>query len=498
MKERTQLDKTLKPHWVWAIALGSAIGWGSFVLPADWMAKPGPIGAAIGFGIGGLLMILIAVSYGFLIRHFPVSGGEFAYAYLGFGRTNAYICGWFLALGYMSIVALNASALALLFKFTIPQVAMKGQMYSIAGWDVYITEVLIATAALCVFAWLNIRGASFSGRLQFIFCVVLVLGVAALAFGMFTHSASSFSHLQPVFNPEIPALSAILTIVAIAPFAYVGFDNVPQSAEEFDFPAKKAFSLIVWALIFATLIYITNILFTAVAMPWQELVAKQSIWGTGDVISGAFGSAGLSVLAIAICMGIFTGLNGFYVSASRLLFAMSRAQILPEVFGKLHPTYRTPYAGILFTMVICLAAPWFGRQVLLWIVDMASIGVAVAYFYTCFAAYKFFRWSGNNDTVMEGAVSPARKFCSLLGLIASLVFVGLLAVLGSPAFMGVPSWIALLIWLVIGAVFYGVRGKAFRQIPKEELDYYILGEHSHLASGFHHQVPADTDEKAAP
>lgn len=497
MEERTQLDKTMKPHWIWAIALGSAIGWGSFVLPADWMAGPGPIGAIIGFGIGGLLMILIAVSYGFLIRHFPVSGGEFAYAYLGFGRTHAYVCGWFLALGYMSIVALNASALALLLKFTIPQAAMQGRMYSIAGWDVYVTEVMIATAALLLFAWLNIRGASFSGRLQFIFCVVLVLGVAALGLGMFMHPDSSLSHLQPAFNPEVPALSAILTIVAIAPFAFVGFDNVPQSAEEFDFPAKKAFSLIVWALVVATIIYAVNILFTAVAMPWQDLVAMQSMWGTGDVVSGAFGNVGLLVLALAICMGIFTGLNGFFVSASRLLFAMSRARILPEVFGKLHAKHKTPYAGIIFTMVVCLVAPWFGRQVLLWIVDMASIGVAVAYFYTCYAAYRMFKWSGKEEAI-EGAVSPIGKLCSLLGVISSLTFVALLAIPGSPAFMGVPSWMALIVWLAIGAVFYFVRREAFNNIPKKTMDYYIFGEHSHLVERLGHQEPENTDQKIAP
>lgn len=140
MEERAQLSRTLKPQWVWAIALGSSIGWGAFVLPNGWMATAGPLGAALGLGIGGLLMLVIAVSYGFMIRNFPVSGGEFAYAYLGFGRDQAYVCGWFLTLGYLSIVALNASALALLGKFVLPGIAQQGLMYNIAGWEVYFGE----------------------------------------------------------------------------------------------------------------------------------------------------------------------------------------------------------------------------------------------------------------------------------------------------------------------------------------------------------------------
>lgn len=112
-EKRETLDRTLKPHWVWAIALGSSIGWGSFVMPATWMGQAGPAGVIIGLGIGALLMAIIAISYGVLIRNFPVSGGEFAYAFLGLNRTHAFISGWFLTLGYICIVALNATGFRL-------------------------------------------------------------------------------------------------------------------------------------------------------------------------------------------------------------------------------------------------------------------------------------------------------------------------------------------------------------------------------------------------
>src|SRR5690625_5130258 len=134
MEERTELKKTLKPHWVWAIELGSSIGWGAFVQPTVWMKDGGPAGVIIGFLIGALLMMLIAGSYGFLIRSFPVSGGEYAYAFVSLGRTHAFICGWFLTLGYICIVALNASAFALMFKFLFPTVIEKLYLYQIADW----------------------------------------------------------------------------------------------------------------------------------------------------------------------------------------------------------------------------------------------------------------------------------------------------------------------------------------------------------------------------
>src|SRR5699024_3229873 len=125
------------------------------------------------------------------------------------------------------------------------------------------------------------------------------------------------------------------------------------------------------------------IMTTAMIEPWQGLIAKDHVWGTGAAIGELLGPIGLLILAVALSMGIFTGLNGFIISSSRLLFAMSRAKILLEAFSKLHPKYRTPYIGIIFTSVIAMFAPWFGREALLWVVDMSSIGVSIAYFYTC-------------------------------------------------------------------------------------------------------------------
>ncbi|WP_010094200.1 APC family permease [Ornithinibacillus scapharcae] len=477
MEQRTTLKKSFKPQWVWAIALGSSIGWGAFVQPTNWIATAGPLGSIIGFGIGALLMMVIAVSYGFLIKSFPVSGGEFAYAFIGLGRTHAFICGWFLTLGYICIVALNASAFALMFKFVFPSFIEHLHLYEIAGWNVYATEIILASLALLLFGYLNVRGNGFSGRIQFIFCVVMVVSVLALALLIGVQPEAGFNNVQPLFPPEKTALAAIIAIVAIAPWAYVGFDNVPQLAEEFNFSSKKAFNLIIIALIFAAFLYIIMILATAMAHPWEQLVDQNLLWGTGTVVSNLIGNFGLLILVIAVSMGIFTGINGFIVSSSRLLFAMSRAKFIPEAFSKLHPKYNTPYVSIIFTIIISLLAPWFGRQALTWVVDMSSIGVTIAYFYTCFTAYKLFKWNMDSDfnpTINE--ISPSKKLFALLGSIVSIIFLCLLLIPGSPAFLGIESRISLLIWIILGIIFYLIKRNELKVIPEDELHYLILGK----------------------
>lgn len=472
MEKRHELSKTLKPHWVWAIAFGSVIGWGAFVLPGDWLAQAGPLGVILGITIGALLVMIIAVSYGFLVEKFPVSGGEFVYTYLGLGRINAYICGWFVTLSYVSSVALNASALVVLFKFLYPSVVEVGYMYTVAGWDIYFSQIVLVAIALAVFGYVNVRGITLTGKMQFIFSVILFSGAMLIGIGMTLHPDTSFTNLKPAFNMEIGPLSSILIIIATAPFLYSGFNNVAQASEEFNFSPKKAFKLMILSLISGAAMYAVLVYATAIGTKWPQLVAEKPVWGTGDVVSDLFGGLGLLVLTIALCMGIFTGFNGFLVSSSRMLFSMGRARILPKAFTKLHSKYNTPYIGIVFACIICFIAPWFGRQALLWVVDMTATGVAIAYFYTCFSAYKFLDWSKNS----------VRKFMAFLGSLISLVFLSLLFIPGSPAFLSMPSWISLIAWVSLGALFYFTNGKEYKEIPKERLDYLILGKEESVDS----------------
>lgn len=474
--DRQELRKTLKPQWVWAVALGSAIGWGAFVLPQDLLAQAGPLGASLGLLIGGALMCLIAVSYGLLIRRLPVSGGEYAYAYTFFGRTHAFIAGWALVLGYVSIIALNASALALLFRRLLPPVVEWVPLWEVAGWQVYLGEVVVASAALVLFAFLNARGGTLSGRVQYAFCLVMLAAVACMLLATWLHPGTPLSNLEPGFPDGVSPVSPVLMIVAIAPWAYVGFDNVPQAAEEFDFSPTKAFGLIILAIVAAAGIYVAMLIATAVAQPWPQMVADAPAWGTADGLERLFGPVGLVLLAVAVVMGVSTGLNGFYVSASRLLFAMGRARVLPPFFAKVNDA-GAPGRAVWFAAGLCLIAPLFGREALLWVVDMTSVGVTIAYTYTCLAAYKLWQWSGSDQGAPDTR-SSGRKVLSGLGALTGVLFLGLLLLPGSPAQLSTPSWIALGVWVALGAIFYVTRLRASHQIDDEEMRHLVLGDHA--------------------
>lgn len=467
MNERAQLKRHLNPWHIGALALGCIIGFGCFVLPGDFLLEAGPAGASLGILLGGALMVAIAWSYGVMVQRFPVAGGEFCFAYFAVGRHHAYICGWFLSLGYLAIVPLNATALAVLGKFLFPGLFAQGYLYSIAGFEVYVGEVVLASAAVVLFGIFNYRGARMVGASQLVMVAALVGAVVLVASGSLLSPDASLANLQPAFSPDRSALAGVLSILAIAPWLYVGFDTLPQAAEEFDFPPSKSFFLMVGAIISGGLLYVTVLLSTAIDMPWPELVASRHPWATGYVVQNTLGTPGLAVLSTAVCMGIFTGINGFFLASSRLIFSMSRARILPDWFGRVHTGYGTPSNAILFVAALSLAAPWFGRQAITWVVDMAAVGTAIGYLYTCYAAL----------VLLRQRQAPAyRAALAVVGVVASTGFIVLLCVPGMPGFMAWPSWVALSAWVLMGALFYSYRVRAFGRLSDRERDQLVLGE----------------------
>ena len=444
--KRTKLKKSMGPGSIWAVAVGSIIGWGCFIQGGLWTERAGgPLPLFLGFLAGGLLMIVVGYSYSYMIAKFPVAGGEFAYAYKGFGRTASYICGWMLSLGYLSIVALNATALPVLASYIFPGVFNRGYLYTIAGYDVYMGEVGLSLFFIILFGIMNYKGAKSVGNLQL--AMVLIMCAAV-----------------------------VVSILALAPFLYVGFDCIPQAAEEYDFPPQKCIMLIISALIVGALIYGAMALVTDCVVPWQQVLTMTDgngtlvKWHTGAVLDLAMGKVGVCFVALAVCMGIFTGMNGFFMTSSRLLFGMARAKMLPSAFEKVHPEHKTPSICVGFTMVICCICPFFGREVIGWVVDMCSVGTAFGYFFTCAGAYILLKKYG--DDTDTNKIHPA---VAMGGCVISVVILLLLIVPGSPAFMAPQSFAALIVWVLMGVTFYFVSKKNFAKITKREMDYLILG-----------------------
>ena len=254
--DRPTLEKSMSPLAIWALAFGAIIGWGAFVMPGlRFLPGSGPLGSVIGFVAGGIMLIFVALAYGRLVGAFPIAGGVFAFAYAAFGPTLSFVCGWALVLGYLSIIALNATAIVLLTRFLLPGIFEFGHLYTIVNWHIYAGELALLEAVLVLFWYLNYRGADVVGKIQVALAIILAAGVVLIMAGAALHPTSSIANLQPYFATGKTPLVCIIAVTAIAPWLFVGFDTIPQAAEEFNFKPSMSTILMILSIVCGIITY---------------------------------------------------------------------------------------------------------------------------------------------------------------------------------------------------------------------------------------------------
>ncbi len=452
-----KLDKKLSTLHVWALAFGCIIGWSAFALPGtSFLMNAGTLGTAIGMLLASLVMIIIAFNYNYMINKYPVSGGEFTYAQQAFGRTNAFICSWFLGLSYLAIVPLNATGLPFIARSIFGDLFQFGYLYDVAGYNVYLGEILLAASALVIFALLGIRGVKFTGVFQMILTFMLIGGVVVVGAAALISPESSVENFLPLFGTDKTPVAGIAAVLAVAPYAFVGFDTIPQAAEEFKFSVRKTIAIMVIAILFGGLCYAGLNLIAVSVIPegyadWTEYVRDlDNLKGIDSVptIHAAkelLGVPGLVAIGAAVLGALFSGVVGFYMASSRLLYSISRSGMLPEWFGRIHPKYKTPANAILFVMLISLIAPFFGRNTLVWIVDMSSVGAAIGYGYTSAAAFKFAIKEKKTGIMITGLLG------TLFAVVCAVIL--LVPIKGLNCSLGKESYICLGVWIVLGVVF---------------------------------------------
>lgn len=481
MSDEVTLKRQLNPMSVWAIAFGCIIGWGSFINPGKkFLPNSGVAGTAIAMVLGGLVMMIIAFAYAYLIPKYPKAGGEFTFTKKCYGKNAAYLCGWFLVAAYLTNVPMNSTAIGLIVDGIDgdANILKWGFNYTIAGFNVHLGEIILASFILILFGWLNIIGVKKAGFVQTVLATLLAVCAFTLCIAACISAKAKGINMAPVWGFDKSAaiaanattanisefahqgtagiLSAILATFAIAPWAFVGFDTIPQAAEEFKFSYKKVMFIMVVAIIFGMFVYISNNTVAAAALTnWPDRVVAGD-WVLLVAAEELLGTFGKVLIGVGVSCAVLSGIMGFYLASSRLMYSMARDGYLPEVFGKLDPKYGTPKNAMIFCIVVSLSGPFLGREALGWFVDMSAIGASIGYFFTCAASLKTQKIDGDGTKLL--------KTMGVLGVCFSVAFV-ILQLIPIPGLSGVhfgkESYIMLVIWIVIGLAFYMRQKKSF-------------------------------------
>ena len=459
---------------VWALAFGCIIGWGSFVNPGKkFLPNSGVAGTAIAMVLGALVMIIIAFSYAYMVPKYPKAGGEYTFTKECFGRRSSFFCGWFLVAAYLTNVPMNSTAIGLIVDGLdgSADILKFGFHYEIAGFEVYFGEMIFAMAILILFGLLNIWGVKKAGIVQFILSSLLISSVIVLVVSAIVSSKVQGINMQPIWgfdkNAAIAAgatsenigefahegtsgiISAILATFAIAPWAYVGFDTIPQAAEEFKFSYKKVIGIMVVAIVFGCFVYTSNNTIAAAALenwPDRVMAGEWVLLVAAEEMLGVFGKV---LIGIAVSCAVLSGIMGFYLASSRLMYSMANDGCLPAIFGKVDGKFETPKNAMIFCMIISLSGPILGREALGWFVDMSAIGASMGFFFTGASTLKRIKTDGDGSLVL--------KIMAIVGVFFSLSFM-VLQLVPIPGLSGVhfgkESYLMLVIWVAIGIAFY--------------------------------------------
>ncbi|MEE2042399.1 APC family permease, partial [Nocardiopsis tropica] len=254
----------------------------------------------------------------------------------------------------------------------------------------------------------------------------------------------SAENMEPLFTGGVPGVFVVLVAV---PFLFVGFDVIPQSASEIRIPHRMVGTLLVVSVFCATAWYVMVVLTAGAGLSAAELSASEL--ASADSVAALWGSDAMGdLLVLGGIAGLLTSWNAFLIGGSRLVFAMAGARMLPAWFGHLHPRFRTPSNAVLFIGALSLAAPFFGRPMLVWLTNAGGMNIVAAYMLVVVSFLVLRR----RDPAMERPFTvPAGVPVGVTALVLSLGLF-LLYLPGMPAALGWPhEWLMVALWWAAGA-----------------------------------------------
>lgn len=462
-KKESEFNKVFSAWDILVIAFGAMIGWGWVVSTGSWIEKGGVLGAALGFALGGVMIFFVGLTYAELTAAMPQCGGEHVFSHRAMGATGSFICTWAIVLGYVSVACFEACAFPTIITYLWPGF-LKGYLYTVAGFDVYASWLAVAIIVAFIIMMINIMGAKTAAILQTVLtCIIGGAGILLIVASVINGTVDNLNGQMCVGNTAGLNIKAILGVAAMSPFYFIGFDVIPQAAEEINVPPKKIGKMLILSVILAVVFYALVIIAVGLVLDSGAIIKSQE--ATGLVTADAMGTAfGMKIMAKVVIVGgmcgIITSWNSFLIGGSRAMYSMAESYMIPKTFAKLHPKHKTPINALILIGVLTMLAPFAGRQLLVWISDAGNFACCLAY---CMVAVSFMILRKKEPDMPRPYKVPAYKFFGTMAVIMSGFMVCMYCIPGSGGSLILPEWGMVGAWSLLGVVFYVVCKRKYKE-----------------------------------
>jgi len=431
----TRLARKLNLWNYFALGFGTMIGTGWIVLMDDWLSRGGPLGAMLGFAIGGIVLLPVGYIYGQWVMRLPDAAGEAAYTALVFPPFVSYFTGWMMLLAYFIVCPWEAVAVGKLAAYIFPRLDTL-ELYRVAGQPVFLPRLILGIALTLLLAYVNYRGIRASCIFQnWTTSAVLVVFVLLV---LVSARSGSMSNVRPLFSHA--PVASILLALQIVPYFLVGFESVPKVAEEAHpgFRSADFFKAIAMALLMGAGFYVLAVGAVSYIAPWPTLLGKR--FATAIAFEQGTHSVWLVRLILAISLvGLVQVFNGNFVAATRLVFAFGRRGTLAAPFAVVHPKYFTPTVAILGVSGATLVGVLLGDALLVPITEVGAMAASLGWLAACCSFF-----------VVENR--PRLRATAAFGAIVSLLFVLMKLLPALPGHFSATEWLAFGTWLALGAL----------------------------------------------
>ncbi len=432
----TTLAHKLRLVDYFTLAFGVMVGTAWLVVMDDILQRGGPLGAILGFTAGALILLPIGYVYGQLIKAIPDAAGEAAYVARFFPPVLSFATGWVMFLSYYLTCPFEALAAGRIMGYLFPSLN-RMELYRLGGYPVYLPHMILGLVLTVVLTWLNYRGIQASARLSktttFTFlALVIVFALAGARHG-------STSNLRPLFS-HTPLLS-ILLVWQVVPWLVSGFESVGKCAEEAS-PgfAERNFSVAILLTIFSGLAFFWIVIgAVSFVAPWPTLRGNQQ-FPTALAFERALHAHWIVVLIMASALvALLQAFNANMVASSRLLFAMSRRNLLNPRMSSIHPQNQTPWVAIIAVGIATAVTIFLGEALLVPILEVGAVCSAVAWMAACASYYRM-------------QPRGMGRAAAIFGLFVTAVMILVKLLPWVPGHFTWHEWVACAIWAVLGAV----------------------------------------------
>jgi len=430
---RLALARKLHTADYFTLGFGTMVGAGWLVVMDDWLERGGPLGAILGFALGGALLLPIGYVYGRMVMAMPDAASEIAYTGAVYRPGVSFATGWMMVLAYLPVCPWEAVAVGKITAYVFPALNSV-ELYRVAGKPVYLPHLLLGLALTAVITGLNYRGI----RLTATFHSWMTYGLLAMAlvFVCCGFARGSDANLKPLFSHR--SWISVLLVLQIVPYYMTGFESVPKCAEEAspEFRRGGFFRAILLAVGVGIMFYTAVIAAVALVHPWPALA--NAPFATAVAFEHAFRTQWLVNLILAAALvSLVKIFNGNFIAATRLLFALGRRGFVDPRFAGVHTTNLTPSVAVLCTGLATAAAALFGESILIPISEVGSMASAVGWLATCTVYFRLERARRERAISTVGAIVG-----SLLILMKLLPMV--------PGSLTAYEYLALALWILIG------------------------------------------------